>query len=85
MAVQVGYSQSQLVTEGHRWSQVVTLVTVKVKDISNDDLDGYFASQVHIQLTGGEGEGEEERRLIDLHGFAAGKKLKMLFLISKGI
>ena len=43
-SVQVGYSWSQLVTEGHRWSQVVTLVTVKVKDISNDDLDGYFAS-----------------------------------------
>ena len=37
-----------LVTGGHRWSQVVTLVTVKVKDISNDDLDGYIAPEVHI-------------------------------------
>ena len=52
------------------WSQVVTLVTVK--DINNYDLDGYFAPSTHYQLIGEEEEGEE-RRLIDLHGFAPGK------------
>ena len=53
------------------WSQVVTLVTVK--DINNYDLDGYFAPSTHYQLIGEEEGEEEERRLIDLHGFAAGK------------
>ena len=32
-----------MVTAGHNWSQVVTLVTVMVKDINNGVLDGNFA------------------------------------------
>ena len=68
---------SQKVTDGHSWSHMVTLVTFKVKDISNDDHDGYFTPEVHIQLTGGGEGGEGERRLIDLHGFAAGKKQEL--------
>ena len=30
-----------MVTAGHIWSQVVTFATVMVKDINNEDLDGY--------------------------------------------
>ena len=33
-----------LVTAGHRWSQLVTLVTVKVRDLNNDGLDVYYGS-----------------------------------------
>ena len=31
-----------LVTAGHTWSQLVTLVTVKVRDLNNDGLDVYY-------------------------------------------
>ena len=31
-----------LVTAGHTWSQLVTLVTVKSSDINNDGLDVYY-------------------------------------------
>ena len=31
-----------LVTAGHRWSHLVTLVTVKVSDLTNDGLDVYY-------------------------------------------
>ena len=35
--------RSHMVTAGHNWSQVVTLVTVMVKDINNGVFDGNFA------------------------------------------
>ena len=35
--------RSHMVTAGHNWSQVVTLVTVMVKDINNGVLDGNIA------------------------------------------
>ena len=31
-----------LVTAGHRWSHLVTLVIIKVKDLSNDSLYGLY-------------------------------------------
>ena len=31
-----------LVTAGHTWSQLVTSVTVKVRDLNNDGLDVYY-------------------------------------------
>ena len=37
-------SLCNLVTSGHRWSQLVTLVTVKVRDLNNDGLDVYHGS-----------------------------------------
>ena len=33
-----------LVTYGHRWSQLVTLVTVEVRDLNNDGLHVYYGS-----------------------------------------
>ena len=36
------YSQVTLVTAGHTWSQLVTLVTVKSSDLNNDGLDVYY-------------------------------------------
>ena len=33
-----------LVTAGNTWSQLVTLVTVKVRDLNNDGLDVYYGS-----------------------------------------
>ena len=38
------YYQFILVTVGHTWSQLVTLVTVKVRDLNNDGLDVYHGS-----------------------------------------
>ena len=35
---------SHLVTFGHIWSQVVTLITVEVEDHNNNDLDGDYGS-----------------------------------------
>ena len=35
--------RSHMVTAGHNWSQVVTLVIVMVKDINNGVLSGNFA------------------------------------------
>ena len=31
-----------LVTPGHRWSHLVTLVSIKVKDLNNDSLYGIY-------------------------------------------
>ena len=42
-----------LVTAGHTWSQLVTLVTVKVRDLNNDGLDvyyGYMASNKELVI-----------------------------------
>ena len=36
------YNLVRLVTHGHRWSQLVTLVTVKVRDLNNDGFDVYY-------------------------------------------
>ena len=36
-----------LVTHGHIWSQLVTLVTVKVRNLSNDGLDVYYVPYGH--------------------------------------
>ena len=32
------------VTAGHTWSHLVTLVTGKVRNVNNDDLDDYYGS-----------------------------------------
>ena len=33
-----------LVTPGHRWSQVVTIISVDIKELNNDGLDDYYCS-----------------------------------------
>ena len=33
-----------LVTPGHIWSQVVTIISVDIKDLNNDGLDDYYCS-----------------------------------------
>ena len=33
-----------MVTPGHIWSQVVTLITTKVRDLHNDGLDAFYGS-----------------------------------------
>ena len=33
-----------LVTPGHVWSQVVTIISVDIKDLKNDGLDDYYFS-----------------------------------------
>ena len=33
-----------LFTPGHLWSHIVTVVTVEVKDLNNNGLDGYYGS-----------------------------------------
>ena len=33
-----------LVTPGHTWSQVVTIISVDIKDLNNDGLDDYYCS-----------------------------------------
>ena len=42
MALMIIIAQCNLVTAGHTWSQLVTLVTVKSSDLSNDGLDVYY-------------------------------------------
>ena len=41
------YYQFILVTAGHTWSQLVTLVTVKVRNLNNDGLDVYYGPYGH--------------------------------------
>ena len=36
-----------LVTAGHTWSQLVTLVTVKFRNLNNDGLDVYYGPYGH--------------------------------------
>ena len=36
--------QVTLVTAGHSWSQVVTIISVDIKDLYNDGLDDYYCS-----------------------------------------
>ena len=38
----------QLVTGGHIWSPVVTLVTIKVKDLNNDSLYGIYYQTILV-------------------------------------
>ena len=33
-----------LVTPGHIWSQVVTIISVDIKDLNTDGLDDYYCS-----------------------------------------
>ena len=33
-----------LVTTGNKWTNLVTIVTVKVRDLNNDGLDVYYGS-----------------------------------------
>ena len=40
-------AQCNLVTAGHSWSHLVTLVTVKSSDINNDGLDVYYGPYGH--------------------------------------
>ena len=42
MALMIIIAQCNLVTAGHTWSQLVTLVTVKVRNLNNDGLDVYY-------------------------------------------
>ena len=42
MALMIIIAQCNLVTAGHTWSQLVTLVTVKSSDLNNDGLGLYY-------------------------------------------
>ena len=44
MALMIIISLCNLVTPGHIWSQVVTIISVDIKDLKNDGLDDYYFS-----------------------------------------
>ena len=43
MIIMLGVIWSHLVTPGHMWSQVVTIISIDIKDLNNDGLDYYFS------------------------------------------
>ena len=58
-----GFYRSQI---GHIWSQVVTLVTVRVKNLNKDDFDGYFGSMALNKELLGRVRRRRNASLIDL-------------------
>ena len=44
MALMIIIAQCNLVTPGNIWSQVVTIISVDIKDLYNDGLDDYYCS-----------------------------------------
>ena len=44
MALMIIISLCNLVTPGHNWSHLVTIISVDIKDLNTDGLDDYYCS-----------------------------------------